>query len=40
MKVYLGKEQVFTIKLEEDRLFQSGKLSDGMKIEEVWQRVR
>src|SRR5215471_19014789 len=24
MKVYLGKEQVFTIKVEGDRLFQSG----------------
>ena len=40
MKVYLGKEQVFTIKIEGDKLFQSGKLSDEMKIEEVWQRVK
>ncbi len=40
MKVYLGKEQVFTIKIEGDKLFQSGKLSDGQKIEEVWQRVK
>ena len=39
MKVYLGKEQVFTIRIEGDKLFQSGKLSDGMKIEEIWQRV-
>jgi hypothetical protein len=39
MKVYLGKEQVFTIRVEGDRLFQSGKLSDGMNIEEIWQRV-
>lgn len=40
MKAYLGKEQVFTIKIEGDKLFQSGKLSDEMKIEEVWQRVK
>jgi hypothetical protein len=40
MKVYLGKEQAFTIRIEGDRLFQSGKLSDGQKIEEVWQRVK
>jgi hypothetical protein len=39
MKVYLGKEQVFTLKVEGDRLYQSGKLSDGMNIEEIWQRV-
>jgi hypothetical protein len=39
MKVYLGKEQVFTIRVEGDRLFQSGKLSDGQNIEEIWQRV-
>ena len=40
MKTYLGKDQLFTIKIEGDRLFQSGKLSDGQKIEEVWQRVK
>jgi hypothetical protein len=39
MKVYLGKEQVFTIRVEGDRLYQSGKLSDGQNIEEIWQRV-
>ncbi|HEV2207858.1 MAG TPA: hypothetical protein VG167_03735 [Verrucomicrobiae bacterium] len=39
MKIYLGKEQVFAIRVEGDKLFQSGKLSDGMKIEEIWQRV-
>lgn len=39
MDVYLGKEQAFTIRVEGDRLFQSGKLSDGMNIEEIWQRV-
>ncbi|HLH56402.1 MAG TPA: hypothetical protein VKY92_22635 [Verrucomicrobiae bacterium] len=39
MKIYLGKEQAFTIRVEGDRLFQSGKLSDGQNIEEIWQRV-
>ncbi len=39
MKIYLGKEQVFTIRVEGDRLFQSGNLSDGQNIEEIWQRV-
>jgi len=39
MMVYLGNEQVFTIRVEGDKLFQSGKLSDGQKIEEIWQRV-
>jgi hypothetical protein len=39
MKIYLGKEQLFTIRVEGDKLFQSGKLSDGQKIEEIWQRV-
>jgi hypothetical protein len=39
MKVYLGKEQAFTIRVEGDKLFQSGKLSDGQNIEEIWQRV-
>jgi hypothetical protein len=40
MKTYLGKKQEFTIKIDGDKLTQSGKLSDGMKIEEVWQRVK
>ena len=40
MKIYLGKEQTFTIRVEGDKLFQSGQLSDGMKIEEIWQRVK
>ena len=40
MKAYLGKEQVFTIKIEGDKLHQSGKLSDGQPIEEIWQRVK
>jgi len=40
MTNYLGKEQSFTIRVEGDRLYQSGQLSDGTKIEEVWQRVK
>jgi len=40
MTDYLGKKQSFTIQLETDKLRQSGQLSDGTKIEEVWQRVK
>ena len=40
MKEYSGKDQVFTIKIDGDKLLQSGTLSDGQKIEEVWQRVK
>ena len=40
MTDYLGKKQSFTISVEGDKLHQSGQLSDGLKIEEVWQRVK
>lgn len=40
MMEYLGKKQLFTIRIDGDKLHQSGQLSDGTKIEEVWQRVR
>ena len=40
METYLGKSQEFTIRIDGDKLFQSGRLSDGLKIEEVWQRVK
>jgi hypothetical protein len=40
MESYLGKKQAFTIKIDGDKLVQSGKLSDGLQIEEVWQRVK
>jgi len=40
METYLGKKQPFTIKVDGDKLNQSGQLSDGLKIEEVWQRSR
>jgi hypothetical protein len=34
-----GKVQSFEIKLEGDRFFQSGTLSTGTTLEEVWERV-
>jgi hypothetical protein len=40
MTDYVGKPQPFTIRVEGDKLHQSGQLSDGIKIEEVWQRVK
>ncbi len=40
METYLGKKQSFTIKVDGDKLHQSGQLSDGLKIEEVWQRLK
>jgi len=40
METYLGKKQTFTIKVDGDKLHQSGQLSDSLKIEEVWQRLK
>jgi hypothetical protein len=40
MTSYLGKKQVFTVRVDGDRWYQSGILSDGLKIEEMWQRVK
>jgi len=40
MRTYLAKQQTFKLKIDGDKLTQSGTLSDGMKIEEVWQRVK
>jgi len=40
MESYLGNRQAFTIRVEGDKLFLSGALSDGLKIEEVWHRVK
>jgi len=40
MMDYFGKKQSFNIRVEGDKLHQSGKLSDGTKVEEVWQRVK
>jgi hypothetical protein len=40
MESYLGKPQKFTVRVEGDKLYQSGELSDGLKIEEVWERLK
>jgi hypothetical protein len=40
MDTYLGQKQTFTVKVEGDRLLQSGTLSDGLNIAEIWQRVK
>ena len=40
MESYLGKKQTFKVKVEGDKLTQSGQLSDGLKIEEVWRRLK
>jgi hypothetical protein len=40
MKELLGKEQVFKLRVEGDKLYQSGHLSSGQMIEEVWQRMK
>jgi hypothetical protein len=40
MKAYLDKKQTFKLKIDGDKWTQSGTLSDGMKIEEIWQRVK
>jgi hypothetical protein len=40
MTEYFGKKQFFTIRVEGAKLHQSGQLSDGTKIEEVWHRVK
>ena|SRR5690349_17308091 len=40
MEAYLNKPQKFNIKIDGDKLFQSGDLSDGLHIEENWERVK
>jgi hypothetical protein len=40
MESYLGKKQIFKIKVDGDKFLQSGQLSDGTRLEEVWQRVK
>lgn len=40
MDTYVGTKSAFKIKVENDMLFLSGKLSTGYPIEEVWQRVK
>ena len=40
MEAFVGKPQKFTIKVEGDKLHQSGELSNGLKIEEIWERMK
>lgn len=40
MGEYVHKQQIFTLRLEGDKLHQIGQLSDGTKIEEIWERVK
>ena len=40
MDTYFGQKHAFTIRVERDKFFLSGSLADGLKIEEVWQRVK
>ncbi|MBL7967171.1 MAG: hypothetical protein JNK09_09210 [Prolixibacteraceae bacterium] len=39
MQGYLGKSQKFTVKIEDNKLYLTGALSDGLKIKEVWERI-
>jgi hypothetical protein len=40
LELLRDKPQKFTWKLDEDRLHISGQLSNGLKLEEVWERVK
>ena len=40
MEGFLGKPQKFTVKVDGDKLTQSGELSNGLKIEEIWERMK
>jgi hypothetical protein len=40
MTSYLGKEQKFQIKIENDKMYLAGQLSDGERIEEVWIKLK
>jgi hypothetical protein len=40
MTAYLGGKHAFTIRVDGDKFFLSGQLADGLKIEEIWQRVK
>ena len=40
MEAFAGKPQKFTIRIEGDKLHQSGVLSNGLKIDEVWERLK
>ena len=40
MKEHAGKKHTFKVKIEEDGYIQSGKISSGLDIEEVWRRLK
>jgi 6-phosphogluconolactonase (cycloisomerase 2 family) len=40
MKAYAGTKHTFTVRVEGDKFIQSGGLSSGLKIEEVWHRLK
>ena len=40
LDTYLGQKHAFTIRVDGEKLFLSGTLADGLKIDEVWQRVK
>ena len=40
MSAYLDKKHAFKIKLDGDKCHVSGELADGLKIEDIWQRVK
>jgi len=40
MDTYLGQKHAYTIQVDGDKLFLSGSLSDGLKIEENWRRLK
>jgi hypothetical protein len=40
MKSYLGKEQKFIIEVEDGKLHLSGQLSDSLKIDEIWTKLK
>jgi hypothetical protein len=40
MVPFLGKTHEFKITIQGDKCFQSGQLANGLKIEEVWQRMQ
>ena len=40
MDAYFGAKHAFTIRVEGDKFFLSGSLADGLKTEEVWQRLK
>ena len=40
MTNFFGKEQKFTVKIDGDTLHQTGVLSNGNKLDEIWVRVK